>query len=277
LNKFPVSPIFVPANKLDWIKKIEATLADCIILDLEDSVPLDQKDSSRISLYNYLEETKPSISVFVRINPLDTDEGVEDLALFSKNADLYDALVLPKIENQKTLDGIPNIPLVLLIETPLAVKNLAVLAKNKQVVGVALGGADLSASLGSDMSWDSLLFHRSAVVLECAINNLFSLDSPFMDIGAPEALAAECALSSKMGFNGKAAIHPSQIDIIQGSFLPTEEEINEAKEILAAFYASPDAAVAVQGKMVDLPVVKSMEKRLLLAGFNPEELKNKGA
>ena len=98
-----------------------------------------------------------------------------------------------------------------------------------------------------------------------------------MDIGAPEALAAECALSSKMGFNGKAAIHPSQIDIIQGSFLPTEEEINEAKEILAAFYASPDAAVAVQGKMVDLPVVKSMEKRLLLAGFNPEELKNKGA
>jgi (S)-citramalyl-CoA lyase len=277
LNKFPVSPIFVPANKLDWIKKIEATLADCIILDLEDSVPLDQKDSSRISLYNYLEETKPSISVFVRINPLDTDEGVEDLALFSKNADLYDALVLPKIENQKTLDGIPNIPLVLLIETPLAVKNLVVLAKNKQVVGVALGGADLSASLGSDMSWDSLLFHRSAVVLECAINNLFSLDSPFMDIGAPEALAAECALSSKMGFNGKAAIHPSQIDIIQGSFLPTEEEINEAKEILAAFYASPDAAVAVQGKMVDLPVVKSMEKRLLLAGFDPEELKNKGA
>lgn len=277
MNKFPVSPIFVPANKLDWIKKIEATLADCIILDLEDSVPLDQKDSSRISLYNYLEETKPSISVFVRINPLDTDEGVEDLALFSKNADLYDALVLPKIENQKTLDGIPNIPLVLLIETPLAVKNLVVLAKNKQVVGVALGGADLSASLGSDMSWDSLLFHRSAVVLECAINNLFSLDSPFMDIGAPEALAAECALSSKMGFNGKAAIHPSQIDIIQGSFLPTEEEINEAKEILAAFYASPDAAVAVQGKMVDLPVVKSMEKRLLLAGFDPEELKNKGA
>jgi citrate lyase beta subunit len=262
---------------LDCIKKIEATLADCIILDLEDSVPLDQKDSSRISLYNYLEETKPSISVFVRINPLDTDEGVEDLALFSKNADLYDALVLPKIENQKTLDGIPNIPLVLLIETPLAVKNLVVLAKNKQVVGVALGGADLSASLGSDMSWDSLLFHRSAVVLECAINNLFSLDSPFMDIGAPEALAAECALSSKMGFNGKAAIHPSQIDIIQGSFLPTEEEINEAKEILAAFYASPDAAVAVQGKMVDLPVVKSMEKRLLLAGFDPEELKNKGA
>ena len=273
MNKFPISPVFVPANKLDWIKKIEASEADCIILDLEDSVPQDQKDSARINLFDHLKKVEIGISVLLRINPLDTEAGIEDVALFSKDPSLFDALVLPKIENPKDLDKIPNIPIVLLAETPLSIRNLPLLAKDSRVVGIALGGADLSASLGSDMSWDSLLFHRSVIVLECSINNLFSIDSPFMNIDALGELKKECLLSSKLCFNGKSAIHPKQVDTIKSSFLPSDAEIKEASEVLSIFYLSSEGAVAVNGKMIDLPVVKSMERTLLLAGINPETLK----
>lgn len=271
MNKFPVCPIFVPANKLDWVPKILASKADCIIFDLEDSILLSEKESSRSSLCDYLQSNALDISVLIRINPLDTDIGKEDLALFSRNVEIFDALMLPKIEEPSVLDDMPKVDVVLLIETPLAVKNLPLLAKANQAVGIALGGADLSASLGSDMSWDSLLFHRSLIVLEASINNLFSIDGPFMSISSLDELKQESKLSSKMGFNGKAAIHPSQIEPILEAFLPTENEIEEAKEILIAFVNASKGAVAFKGKMIDLPVVKSMETRLRLAGIDPDE------
>ncbi len=143
-----------------------ASKADCIIFDLEDSVLLNQKESSRNKLCDYLKSNALDISVLIRINPLDSDIGKEDLALFSRNTELFDALLLPKIEEPSALDNMPKVDVVLLIETPLAVKNLPLLARANQAVGIALGGADLSASLGSDMSWNSLLFHRSHIVLE---------------------------------------------------------------------------------------------------------------
>ena len=204
---------------------------------------------------------------------MDSEEGQADLSLFSKNLDIFDALVLPKIEDPGALVDLPKLNIVLLIETPLAIKNLSLLAESDRVVGIALGGADLSASLGSDMSWDSLLFHRSKVILEGAINNLFTIDSPFMDIASPERLKQESHLSSKLGFNGKAVIHPTQIDHVLDAFLPSAEEIEEAKDILIAFSGSSEGALTVNGKMVDLPVVKSMEKRLLLAGMDPDDFK----
>jgi len=273
LKNFPVCPIFVPANKLDWVPKILASKADCIIFDLEDSILLDQKESSRRALYDYLASNNLDISVLIRINSLDSDIGQADLALFSDNTEIFDALMLPKIEEPAVLDDMPRVDVVLLIETPLAVKNLSLLAENSQAVGIALGGADLSASLGSDMSWNSLLFHRSRIVLEASVNNLFSIDGPFMNISSLDELEEESLLSSKMGFNGKAAIHPVQIDPILKAFLPTQEEVDEAKEILAAFANADEGALAFKGKMIDLPVVKSMEKRLRLAGIDPDKFK----
>ena len=273
MSKFPLCPIFIPANKLDWVSKIEASNADCIIFDLEDSVSPDQKESTRNDLHHFLKTNKPGISIIIRINPLDTEIGQADLALFSGNTELYDALMLPKIEEPSMLKNLPKVNVVLLIETPLAVKNLSLLAESNRAVGIALGGADLSASLGSDMSWDSLLYTRSRIVLEGSMNNLFTIDGPFMSISSIDELKQESMLASKMGFNGKAAIHPSQIESILEAFLPTKKEIEEAKEILEAFNASPEGAVALQGKMIDLPVVKSMERRLRLAGIDPDDFR----
>ena len=105
------------------------------------------------------------------------------------------------------------------------------------------------------------------------INNLFTIDGPFMSISSLDELKQESMLSSKMGFNGKAAIHPSQIDSILEAFLPTNKEIEEAKEVLKAFSAASDGAVALNGTMIDLPVVRSMERRLRLAGVDPDDFR----
>ena len=94
-----------------------------------------------------------------------------------------------------------------------------------------------------------------------------------MSISSLDELKQESMLSSKMGFNGKAAIHPSQIDSILEAFLPTNKEIEEAKEVLKAFSAASEGAVALNGKMIDLPVVKSMERRLRLAGIDPDDFR----
>ena len=164
------------------------------------------------------------------------------------------------------------INIIALLETPRSLKNISSIAAEKTVKGLALGGADLSASLGSTMDWDSLLYARSKIILEAAINNLFSIDSPFMDIENLKALGEESKKAKMLGFNGKAAIHPSQLEVITDSFLPNEEEISEAKEIIKAFNQSSSAVIAFNGRMIDQPIILSLEKRLRLVGIDPKNI-----
>jgi len=271
LNKFPVCPIFIPANRLEWVEKTFKKGADAVIIDLEDSVPNDEKVETRTNLLSYLEAKDFDNTILIRVNPLDTKFGKDDMDLLSGVSSKIDAFILPKIEEADLLNDLPD-NLVVLIETPKAVKNLGYLACHKNVIGIALGGADLSASLGADMSWDSLLFTRSAIIIEAATNGLFTIDSPFMNIEDISSLKREADLSSGMGFDGKAAIHPDQIESITKSFLPDTNDIEEAKEILKAFNSSKEAVIAYKGKMIDMPIVLSMEKRLKLVGIDPKNI-----
>ena len=170
-----------------------------------------------------------------------------------------------------SLNDLPS-NLIALIETPKSIQNLEEIASHKNVIGIALGGADLSASLGSDMSWDSLLFTRSKIILEAAVNNLFTIDSPFMNIEDISSLENESVLSNGLGFDGKAAIHPDQIETITKSFLPNEADIREAKEIIKLFNSSSEAVITYKGKMIDMPIVLSMEKRLRLVGIDSKNI-----
>ena len=103
-----------------------------------------------------------------------------------------------------------------------------------------------------------------------SINGVFSIDSPFMDINDLDQLDEESKKAKSLGFNSKFAIHPNQIETISRNFLPSEEEIKEAKKTLKAFANSDGGAIALDGKMVDEPVVKLMKKKLILAGLDPE-------
>ena len=271
MTPFPVSPLFVPANKLEWIEKAATSEVDGLIIDLEDSVPTGEKNQSRKGLAKFLSSKKITTPFFIRTNPLTSREGKEDLSLLGAIGENFIGLMVPKIEESTELVGLPEtLKVVILVETPSAIENLVSLAADKRVYGIALGGADLSAELGSDMSWDSLLYSRSKIVMYASINGIFSIDSPFMDINNLDQLDEESRKAKSLGFNSKFAIHPNQVETISRNFLPSEEEIEEAKKTIKAFMNSDGGAIAVDGKMVDEPVVKLMKKKLILAGLDPD-------
>ena len=271
MTPFPLCPLFVPANKLDWIEKAERSEADGLIVDLEDSVPLEEKGKARDGLVEYLSSEEISKPFFIRTNPLTSQEGRKDSSSFSTKKKNFLGLMTPKIESLDELKDLPDtLKIILLVETPQAIENLDSLASDIRVSGIALGGADLSAELGSDMGWDSLLYSRSRIISYASINGVFSIDSPFMQIDDLEGLEEESKKAKSIGFTSKFAIHPNQIEIIRRNFLPTNQEIEEAKEIIKAFANSDGGAIVVNGKMVDEPVVKLMKKKLMLAGFNPD-------
>ena len=243
-----------------------------IIFDLEDSVPKEEKNISRKRLSEFLIDRVKGKEAVIRINSLDTEEVKEDLETFNTLPKGIFSLIIPKLEEVNNLQKIPSkLKLILLIETPHAVKKIDTLASDPRVIGLALGQADLSTSLGSDMSWDSLLFSRSKIILECAINNLFSIDGPCMDVSSEKKLLEECRLSRSLGFNSKMAIHPSQIDAINKNFFPSEDEILEAQLIIKAFKESKEGVISFDGKMIDKPLVEAKEKVLLMAGLNPKK------
>lgn len=272
MKKFPVSPLFVPGNKLEWISKTFDKGADSVIVDLEDSVPSDQKEAARESLHAHLIETSYEGNLIVRTNPISEKSGELDIKTLTQSDLSIDAFMIPKIEEVSLINALPDINVIALLETPLSIKNIEQIAASTKVKGLALGGADLSASLGSTMDWDSLLYARSKIILEASIHNLFTLDGPFMNIENLESLEEESKKSKALGFNGKAAIHPAQLETITNSFLPTEYEIEEAKEIIKAFNNSASAVISFNGKMIDNPVILSLEKRLRLVGIDPKNI-----
>ena len=115
------------------------------------------------------------------------------------------------------------------------------------------------------MSWDAMLYARSKIIIECSINNLISIDSPFMDILNTDAFENEVRKSKAIGMHSKAVINPSQINIIKKYFLPTEEEIIEAKEIIELYKKSNNGVFSYKGKVVDKPIIKIMENRLIIS------------
>jgi len=271
LTTFPVSPLFVPSNQLEWINKAENSEADGLILDLEDSVPTSEKSKTRKGLADYLSSKEIKKPFFIRINPLSSSDGEEDIALFQNTFKNFLGLIIPKIESPKELSCLKDeTKVILLIETPLALESLPLLTKDKKVIGLALGGADLSAELGSDMSWDALLMARSMIVMQASKHGLLTIDSPFMQINDEKLLAEESRKAKSIGFNSKFAIHPKQAKIIKERFLPTEEELEEARKIIEAYSNSKGGVISVDGKMVDEPIVRLMKKRLWLSGKDLE-------
>ena len=274
MNKFPIVPLFIPANHVEWAEKEASLYADAYIFDLEDSVTKKEKKKSRKSLKEYLNSSKLRKPCIIRINSVQSEEIEEDLAELTSLPEEVIALMIPKVESSQDLEMLPDsVQLILLIETPLALKNLHLLVLDSRVKALAFGAADLSNRLGSDMSWNSLIYSRAKIILEASENNLFTIDSPFMLLNSEEELEKECRLSKSMGFTSKAAIHPDQISIIKDCFLPTPDEIREAEEAVRAFSKSGGGVISLSGKMLDEPIINLMEKRLLLMGLDPENYK----
>ncbi len=287
---------FVPGANEKMFRKALELPADGLILDLEDAVTPDNKESARETVVKWLREADfDGRERLVRMNPLDTPWGVQDLeATMLARPDAY---VVPKARGREDLERIDGILsrietehalpsgkvtlLVIATETPEGLLNIRELAAAPRVDALTWGAEDLSAAIGARRNRDEsgayleiFRLARHMTLLAACAAGVQPIDGVFVDIRDPAGLERECRESAQMGFTGKITIHPSQIEIVNEAFSPSAEEIAESRELLAAFEEHQRAgrmAFAFKGNMVDAPHLTRARTILERAGLEERE------
>jgi citrate lyase subunit beta/citryl-CoA lyase/(S)-citramalyl-CoA lyase len=160
--------------------------------------------------------------------------------------------------------------LIPLIETPYGLRHALAIAAHPGISAVMFGGGDFSGELGVELAWEPLLAARQQLLLACAEARKPAIDVPFIRLEDEAGLAGEAARARAIGFFAKAAIHPAQLPAIHAAFLPSEAELAEAREALAAYEAGGGRAIRFRGRMLEAPFI--IRYRALLARH--EELGN---
>lgn len=268
--------LFTPGNRPDRFAKAETTGADGMIIDLEDAVSLPDKDKAREVVVEYLKNSakKTSFLQCLRINSPKTQAGINDLAAILQSGITPDAIVIPKTEFPAELiilDSLfssKSIPYLALIETALGLKNAADIATaSPNVKALCFGGADFAADLGAELVWEPMLNARSALVRAAAIGGIAVLDVPYLHLKDIDdsGILEETRRVKALGFTGKLAIHPKHIKPILDTFTPSEDEAKRAQRIVDAYNAAKGNVCEIDGKMIDVPVIRSAQRILELA------------
>ncbi len=269
--------LYVPADDERKIHKAAGLNVDSICLDIEDGVAVNRKSVARENIAAALRTVHFGRSErLVRINPLGSGLAEEDLRAVL--AAQPDGIVLPKVEGADEVQWVcreiaaaeqangwksGSIGLLVLIETPQAVLNLReICTADLRLQGLIFGAEDFAGSIGAVRSRDALelLYARSAVVIHAAAFNLQAMDMVWLDLKDLEGLRQEAQAGAALGFTGKQIIHPNQVQPVQEAFTPSEEAIQSARRIIEAAQAYQQAgkgAFALDGKMVDAPVIKA--------------------
>ena len=260
------SYLYVPGNRTDRFDKACAAGADAVIIDLEDAVPPAEKPAARAALAAWLSAAKP---VIVRVNAADSPWFGEDLA--ACNAAGVAGVVLPKAEDigvdvvascQRT--GAVLLPL---IETAAAMARVEAVAATPCVQRLMFGTIDFQFELGIDGDGDELLAFQSRLVLASRLAGIQSpVDGPCTSWEDAELLTADSRRARRLGFGGKLCIHPRQVATVNAAFSPSSEEVAWARGALDAAQRSGGAAVAVDGRMIDRPVIRKAERIVRDAG-----------
>lgn len=262
-----VTFLFVPGDRPDRFAKALASGADCVIIDLEDAVQPEAKAQARQAI---LAADINWARVAVRINDA-TSLYFEDDRQFLR-ACVAPTIVLPKAESAHTVAQIraacmQDVDVIIMIETASGLANIASLLTAPGVRRAAFGHLDFALDLGCATDWESLLFARSQLSFQSRLAGaLPPIDSVTTDYKNVEAAAADAAAACRLGFGGKFLVHPNQIVPVASAFIPTASEIAWAEKVIAASNGAR-GAIALDGKMIDKPVIQSAH--CILARANP--------
>jgi citrate lyase subunit beta / citryl-CoA lyase len=246
--------LFVPANRLDRFDKAAAAGADVVILDLEDAVAPAEKQQARDHVRNWLCRGNTAM---VRINAAQTEWYADDVRAI---ADCAAAIMVPKTEHpdhiRRVTASAPGVAIVPLVETAKGIAAVAEICSAPNVVRLAFGSIDLAVQLGVDSNdREALLFARSALVASSAAAGLAApIDGATTAIHDIERTSEDTSHARRLGMLAKMCIHPAQVATVRAAYAPSGEDLAWARRILAS--AEGDHAVAVDGAMVDLPVVR---------------------
>ena len=262
--------LYVPASSDKMLTKSTTTKADAITFDLEDSVSSSQKAQARESIVKHLKITpRASYERIVRVNPRKSNLAEDDLQAI-KDLDI-DTIMLPKTQSKEDViwlaDRIdPKVKIIALIESSLAILNLKEIATaHKQLTGLVFAAEDYAADMNitRTASLTEMLYARQAVATTAKAYGLDAIDLVCTSYKDVAALRAECENGVGMGYTGKQAIHPNQIDTIQELFSPSQESVRWARALLKHAETESRGAFEFEGKMIDAPVLK--KARLVLS------------
>jgi citrate lyase beta subunit len=269
------SLLFAPGSDRRKLEKALTSAADGVVCDLEDAVAPRDKDSARETVGAALaaaDETRDPGSAparLVRVNGADSTWFADDLAFVAGLS--LDALVLPKASpDAVTALGPDGPPVVAIVETAIGVRQAFDIARQARVAALVLGSIDLGAEMGLEPRADGLeiLYARSKVAVDSAAAGLRGpFDVVHVDFEDTAGLEEQCRLARALGFRGKACIHPSQLETINRVFSPSADEISWARGVVEAFESQDAGVLAVNGAMVDRPVVERARRVLREAGL----------
>ena len=277
--------LFVPGNQERRIDKARSIPADAIMLDLEDSIPLAEKNFARSMVSSSIDGLAlKGQEIFVRINALSTDHAAADIKAIvtpglngiclpkSESADdilKADALIT---EAERAADlKVGSIWLLALVETPKGILNVYEIASaSPRVLGIAFGPEDYTLEMGVKRTEEGaeIYYPRVVIAVACHAAGVLAIDGVYTDIRDEEGLNQDTRLARQMGFHGKLLIHPNQVSPVSQIFSPTEEEITHARGVVEAFedaLTQGQASTSFEGKMIDAPVAERARKLLALA------------
>lgn len=269
------SVLYLPGSSEKMMRKAGARGADVLVLDLEDGVHPDVKSDARARI----EEALPSYDwggseVFVRANGLSTPWAEDDLAMARRVRPA--GVVLPKCEDPTEVSRVaagfaPAVPLYLMIETATGVLRAGELAAIDNVAGLLFGAADFRESIHASALPDEseILLARSTVVLAARASGREAFDTPWFEYQDTAGLEASALRARRLGFDGKTAIHPVQLDAIHRAFTPSEDEVERARKILRVIEeaaASAQNVATLDGEMVEALHVEGARRTLRQAG-----------
>ncbi|KAF9162064.1 hypothetical protein DFQ26_003887 [Actinomortierella ambigua] len=275
------SIFYVPGSDERKLKSSLSLAADCLVYDLEDGVAFNRKNVAREMVLDALEASEHrKAEKAVRINAVGSGLEFDDLNVVLRSSRLQ-AIVIPKVQSAKDIQFVSrmvdsvapfitrkNVRIIASIESALGVMNLKKIATaDPRVDALVFAAEDYCADLGLTRTREGteMLFARSAIVTAAHAYGLQAIDLVCMDYKNDEILKEECEFGRRMGFTGKQAVHPRQLDIIQSSFLPSAHEIARAADISEAYQEHSRRGVGAfnyNNKVIDLPVVKWAEKIL---------------
>jgi citrate lyase subunit beta/citryl-CoA lyase len=275
--------LFIPGNNPGMLQNGGVFGADSVILDLEDAVAPQEKDAARLLVAHALKTVEyGSSEKVVRINPLDSF-GAEDIKAIVPCQP--DALLVPKVESVQDMEGVTAlvaaaeskgqqpVALIALLETPQGIAQAYQIAQTKgRLVALALGAEDYTAGLGATRTKEGreIFTARTLVINAAAAAGIQSLDTPFTDANDEVGLHQDTLTGKELGFKGKLAINPRQIDVIHSVFNPTLATIEWAQQVIEAIRKAESegsGVASLHGKMVDAPIVARAESILKLAQF----------
>ena len=277
-NKINVrrSFIFTPGLKPEMFPKAIASGADMVCIELEDGIAIKDKNEARKNTIEALEtlEVKSGVELVVRVNCQRTKFGLLDLEAFISTKTKVKAIMLPKVKTPDEIAFIDDLltdcgldtDLHVIMETNEALESIYEIAHaSKRIVALYFGGVDMAAELRVPNEYKNLIYARSKLVHAGASVGVDVIDVPYLDLDDMDGMKKEAELVRDLGFTGKGSIHPKQINMLNEIFTPSKDEIIKAKKIVDQFNASDTGLVVIDGKLIEKPVLREMQRKILIA------------